>query len=175
MAKISYLIGDATDPKEIAGIKIIAHICNNRGAWGAGFVLALSNRWSGPEGLYRKRYKERGLALGEVQLIQVESDIFVANMIAQELGYTQDKNGRFIPPIRYEALKECLIFVSMVADAMGASVVAPRFGAGLAGGDWNEVENVINIAFHGIDVPIYIFDLPIENKKQTRKYPAQPT
>jgi hypothetical protein len=50
MNKINYLKGDATFP-EAKGTKIICHICNDLGAWGKGFVLAISKRWSEPVGL----------------------------------------------------------------------------------------------------------------------------
>ncbi len=43
MKEISYLVGDATTP-DTQGPKIISHICNDIGAWGKGFVLAISKR-----------------------------------------------------------------------------------------------------------------------------------
>ena len=73
-----FLKGDATSPN-MEGIKIIAHICNDIGGWGKGFVLALSKRWQQPEKEYRKWFKE-GLKfhLGGVQFVQVRVDILVA-------------------------------------------------------------------------------------------------
>lgn len=53
MKKIIYLKGDATNP-QTEGNKIIAHICNDLGGWGKGFVLAISRRWKKPENEYRK-------------------------------------------------------------------------------------------------------------------------
>lgn len=38
MNAIHYVKGDATCPMT-PGTKIIAHICNDRGGWGKGFVL----------------------------------------------------------------------------------------------------------------------------------------
>ena len=43
MKEIIYLKGDATSP-QVSGYKIIVHICNNRGSWGAGFVMAISEK-----------------------------------------------------------------------------------------------------------------------------------
>ena len=48
MNKIIYLKGDATKPEGL-GTKIIAHVCNDVGLWGKGFVLAVSKRWKFPE------------------------------------------------------------------------------------------------------------------------------
>ena len=84
MGKINYVIGDATAPQG-DGLKIICHVCNTFGAWGAGFVMALSNKWFKPEQFYRNKTEYN---LGEVELVRVEDDIVVANMIGQEgIGY----------------------------------------------------------------------------------------
>ena len=47
MKMINYLKGDATNP-EISGNKIIAHICNDVGGWGKGFVVAVSKGGKNP-------------------------------------------------------------------------------------------------------------------------------
>jgi hypothetical protein len=49
---ITFLTGDATFP-EGDGPKLIAHIVNDRGGWGHGFVVAISKRWKAPEKQYR--------------------------------------------------------------------------------------------------------------------------
>jgi len=80
---IEYIKGDATAP-QAKGVKIIAHICNNIGGWGKGFVLAVSKRWKAPEQSYRKWHRERAnndFELGNIQVIQVEQYIHVANML----------------------------------------------------------------------------------------------
>ena len=147
---IHYLKGDATEP-EGYGDKLIIHVCNNQGAWGAGFVLALSRKWKAPEYYYRRKRKH---SLGNVQFVQVEignrNNITVANMIAQVLN---DKNG---VNLRYMALYKCLLIVNEYAVKNKCTIHAPRFGAGLAGGNWKLIEQKINRA---IDVPIYIYDL----------------
>jgi O-acetyl-ADP-ribose deacetylase (regulator of RNase III) len=151
MKKIKYLKGDATRPQG-DGNKIICHICNDIGAWGAGFVLALSKRWSEPEEAYREMSKEE-LMLGKVMLVPVEDNISVANMIAQR-GVGISPNGE--PPIRYGALRACLAAVNNVAYRTGASLHMPRIGAGLAGGDWNTIEQIIEDC---ASVDVYVYDL----------------
>lgn len=71
---IKYLVGDATFPLG-TGNKIIAHICNDIGGWGLGFVLALSKRWKQPEKEYRQWHLSKATSnfkLGEIQLVKVE-------------------------------------------------------------------------------------------------------
>lgn len=102
--KILYIKGDATSPLS-KGNKIIAHICNDIGGWGKGFVLAISKKWKEPEINYRKWYNSKeNFELGEVQFIQVEQYIYISNMIGQK-GI---KTGSKEPPIRYEAVEKCL-------------------------------------------------------------------
>lgn len=132
MKAIQYLQGDATSP-QAEGNKVIAHICNDLGGWGKGFVLAVSRRWPEPEADYRKWHSEQSqndFGLGAVQLVQVEPEIWVANMIGQR-GLKASKEG---PPIRYDALRRCLEKLAVFASGNGASVHMPRIGCGLAGG-----------------------------------------
>ena len=148
---IKYTRGDATAPVG-SGLKIIVHICNDIGAWGAGFVLALSKKWTAPEEHYRALGK---WTLGDVHFIRVEDDIIVANMIAQE-GIGPDESGR--PPIRYSALREALYQVDYYAwmnHEHNASIHMPRIGCGLAGGSWALVEEDIKSA---IDCPVTVYD-----------------
>jgi O-acetyl-ADP-ribose deacetylase (regulator of RNase III) len=154
---IAYLKGDATQPIG-EGKKIIAHICNNEGRWGRGFVMALSKRWSKPENEYRKwsSSKDEDFELGSVQFVTVEDEIMVANMISQAgIGI---RNGR--PPIRYDALATCLDRVAMRAKLDGASVHAPRIGCGLAGGRWDEIEKIIQDKLIKEGIGVFIYDLP---------------
>lgn len=143
-----YVEGDATQPQG-DGLKIVAHVCNNKGAWGAGFVLAISKRWSQPEYYYRRRRKH---LLGDVQFVEVEENsIFVANMIAQVLGSKDGVN------IRYASLCKCLYTVHDYAVKNNCTIHAPRFGSGLSGGSWPIVEKMINTILS--DVKVYIYDL----------------
>ncbi len=48
MRAMSYVQGDATQPED-TGPRILVHVCNDVGAWGRGFVLAVSRRWATPE------------------------------------------------------------------------------------------------------------------------------
>ena len=106
MDSLEFVVGDATAPVG-DGNRLIAHICNDIGGWGKGFVLAISARWPDPERDYRRWHLEReqnDFALGALRLVQVSSDTWVANMVAQH-GVRASSDG---PPIRYDALGACL-------------------------------------------------------------------
>ncbi len=153
---IHYLTGDATQPIG-EGVKIIVHICNDIGGWGAGFVLALSKHWRQPEEEYRNWYKSgKDFVLGEVLFVQVGPELFVANLIGQQ-GIRHGNDGT--PPIRYEAIAEGLKKVTAFANANTASVHMPRIGCGLAGGKWEQVEPIIldTLIAAGVEVTVYDF------------------
>lgn len=157
MATIRYLQGDATQP-QATGNRIIAHICNDQGGWGKGFVAALSKHWGGPEAAYRSWYQDRpgnDFGLGAIRLVPVEPDLWVANLVAQH-GDRATSEG---PPIRYEAVRTCLRKLAQEAAKRGASVHMPRIGCGLAGGSWEEIEPIISdeLTSKGIEVTVYDF------------------
>ncbi|MBV8327119.1 macro domain-containing protein [Chryseobacterium sp.] len=156
MKTIQYLKGDATNP-QVEGNKIITHICNDIGGWGKGFVLAISKRWKEPENEYRNWYRfrsENNFGLGELQIIQVEQYVYVANMIGQK-GIKTGSNGI---PVRYEAIEKCLEELSKQALRINASIHMPRIGCGLAGGKWEQIEPIIERTLRANDVEVYVYD-----------------
>ena len=151
---IRYTIGDATRPQG-DGRKVIAHICNDEGKWGAGFVLAISKRWKEPELQYREWSRQvPPPQLGAVQFVDVEPGLTVANMIGQH-GIRRGKGGT--PPIRYEAVELALQRCALYAAAHQATVHMPRIGCGLAGGEWARIEPIIKeqLATKGIETFVY--------------------
>lgn len=175
---IHYLKGDATQP-QTEGPAIIVHVCNDIGAWGAGFVLAISRRWPQVEDAYRD-WAEHGLhkkkdeataplfdngpalnnpefKLGSVQFVRVPHALIVANLIGQRDIRRKSTDPA---PVRYHAIRKGLARVREVALLQGASVHMPRIGCGLAGGIWEEVEDLIltELASHGVDTYIYDYN-----------------
>lgn len=157
MSAIRYVTGDATMPTG-SGPRVIAHIVNDSGGWGRGFVVALSHRSSRPELAYRAWYRDRAVndfRLGSVQMVRCATELWVANMIGQ---HGMRKPGRAEPaPIRYEAVNTALAALGRHAFALGASVHMPRIGCGLAGGEWARIEPMIlvNLCGNAIDVTVY--------------------
>ncbi len=153
MKTISYVKGDATLP-QMTGNRIIAHVCNDMGRWSKGFVLSISKRWLEPEKAY-KQWHQRGddFVLGEIQLVEVEKDIWVANMIAQHKIKPYEEI-----PIRYEAVAQCLEKLATFAKKYDATLHLPRIGCGLAGGEWEKVEALIIKHLCEKDLHVFVYD-----------------
>jgi len=152
MSEIQYIKGDATNPGA-RGVKIIAHICNDLGKWGKGFVLAISKKWPHVRQEYLRWYND-GAKLGEVQFVEATPHIVIANMIAQK-GIKTGSKG---PPIRYDAVKECLYQVGEGAIRLNATVHMPRIGCGLAGAKWGKIEPIIEATLLRSNIQTFVYD-----------------
>lgn len=153
--EINYLKGDATNPMA-EGNKIIVHICNDLGGWGKGFVMAISKRWKLPEQKYREWFKSNeNFNLGQVQFVQVENELWIANLIGQH-KINKDENGN--APIRYEAILIGLELVAKFAIENNATIHMPRIGCGLAGGTWDKIEPIINSTLVENNLMVSVYD-----------------
>lgn len=130
---MQYQFCDATIP--LKKRSMIIHICNDQKIWGAGFVLALEKRY--PKA--KEAYLQQDLALSDVQFVQVEEQILVANMVAQK-GIIGPDNPH---PIDYDALDQCLQKVFEKAQNENYAIQMPQIGVGLAGGDWEIIKTLI--------------------------------
>lgn len=157
---IQYHTGDASQPIG-SGPRILAYLGNDQGAWGKGFVMHLSSRWPAA----RDRYMawragdlvgEPPFALGSVLLTEVEDELWVSCLLAQE--GLKAVGGQ--PPVRYPALGVALEQLAAEAVQLGASVHMPRIGTGLAGGDWRRAEPLIERYLVQSGVDVWVYDLP---------------
>jgi len=152
---ITYVKGDVRTPSG-NGRKIIVHCCNDIGAMGAGVAAALFHKWPSVKSEYKQWHRsKKGFELGAVQFVKVDTDIVVGNMIGQK-GI---KTVGGVPPIRYGAIRKCLERVAEAAVRNNASVHGPKFGAGLAGGSWDEIERLIEETICARDIEVTIYEL----------------
>ncbi len=162
---IHYLNGNASiaipavRPEYVA----ILQVCNDVGAYGAGFSGEIEKRYPGVRALYKKYVaRKTGPYLrGSVQYIHVDDYVVVVNMIAQR-GYRARATDP--PVIDYSALTTCLSRVAydLVKDYRlanhGWTIQMPRIGCGLAGGDWSKVENIIQLTLCAAGASPYVYD-----------------
>ena len=147
MNPIAHVKGDCIQAaKQLArdGAQVlIPHITNNIGAWGSGFVTALSREWEGPEATYRS--SEVGTSLGKI-CYWGQGGIIVVNMCAQNgimSHSTGDRSQVNNKPIRYAALVECMNAIKMHFGEH-RTICAPKFGSDRAGGNWDFIEELID-------------------------------
>lgn len=147
--------------QNIGSTVIIPHVCNNINSFGAGFAAYLSNRCP----IVKENFHMLGnkSKLGYVQYISIKKDqihnheLIIANMIAQNKTISKD-NPR---PLNYEALLKCMMDVRNFSKAHRqkynnkVEIHCPRFGSGLAGGNWEFIEDLIIDIWYDIPITIY--------------------
>lgn len=155
---IVYVDGDATKPTQ-PGVQVICHICNDLGAWGKGFALAVDKLSKDPKEYYLRQAKYgKNFGLGQVQWTFVNPQLAVVNMIAQH-GLRSGSNPK---PLDGRALYRCLKKVDVACHALirdpddkRLTIHMPKIGSGLAGGDWTFIEAVIDCALPNWKVFVY--------------------
>lgn len=155
---LRFLRGDATSPRTF-GPKIIAHVCNDRGGRGKGFVPALSRRRPEPEQEHRSWHHGRAgddFGLGAVRPVPVSPDVRVADVVAQH-GVRRGSGG---PPIRYRASDTCPSRLAEHALEPATTVHMPHSGCGRAGEHWERVQPLVEerLSSQGVHVTVYDTD-----------------
>ncbi len=137
---IKYIVGDITNPIGNDN-RFIIHCCNDCGKMGKGVAKALYEKWPQVRNKFIESYNQSfNSNLGDIQTVKIDKHLVVINIIGQH-GIQCNENA--IPPIRYDAIRECLKKVYILCSKHNASVHAPMFGAGLAGGNWVEISKII--------------------------------
>jgi O-acetyl-ADP-ribose deacetylase (regulator of RNase III) len=166
---VTIVKGDVTNPIG-DGKKIIVHCCNDINSFGSGVAGCIARKWPTAKEHYHN-WADCDLhtifALGQVQFVRVEHDISVCNLIGQRGINGEEIDGVFLPPVRYEALREGFLRVrkaiTKVKDPV--SLHFPMLGAGLAGGDWVCIYELIREVFEDARLPITIYAFDDVNLK----------
>lgn len=151
---------------------IVPHVCNNINAFGAGFASSISQNYP----VVKANFHMLGnhSKLGYSQFVTTrengknKSKIVIVNMIAQNKLIDRIKNPR---PLNYASLACCMISVRDFIHKLNneseikTQIHAPKFGSGLAGGNWNFIENLIEDIWGNI--PVFIYQ-KVDNKRLVR-------
>ena len=155
--RVMHVQGDALKPRG-SGDKVLVHVVNDRTPrWGGGFALAVGRHWPAVQRDFISWVEEdRGrLRLGSHRVVETAPGLYVASIVAMH-GYGPAAK----PRIRYGALESGLRDVETFAREKGASVHAPRLGAGQAGGAWNVVEGLLEEVLCAQGVPVTVYTVP---------------
>ena len=121
-------------------INFILQVCNNSGKYGAGLSGAIGSKWP----VVEKDYRSLGhdIEMGSIQISTIDRHLAVVNMIAQ-YGVRSMTNPH---PLDYRALEMCLVRLYTILYTVAKKkkdtkfkIWCPKIGAGLAGGDWNNI------------------------------------
>jgi O-acetyl-ADP-ribose deacetylase (regulator of RNase III) len=117
---------------------LIIHGCNCHNNMGKGIAKTISHYWPGARVADSKTIKGDKSKLG-TYTSYTENGLTIVN------GYTQYNYGRGVHA-DYKAIKE--LFDKVALDFPNEVIGIPKIGAGLAGGDWNIIKDIINNCGH---------------------------
>ena len=134
---IEYRKGNLLDVKS----GIIIHGCNAQGVMGSGVALAIKQKYPIVYNDYRAEYEYRHnkLFLGTCIKSWVDDELMVINAITQQ-DYGRD-GKRYV---NYVAIVNVFSEAIVTASAYDYILNFPKIGAGLGGGDWSIIEQLIN-------------------------------
>ncbi|QHJ78840.1 MAG: hypothetical protein [Caudoviricetes sp.] len=128
-----------------------AHGTNCQAAMGSGIAPQIAKAFPQVEEadrLYHKlndHYHCKHNMLGTVFPVSLTNNVTVFN------AYTQYNPGR---DLRIDSLRDCFEMLNIMAR--GAILMIPRIGAGVAGGDWDEISKIIEEQTP--DLTVYVID-----------------
>ena len=142
---IKYVKGDLFSVKS----GIIAHGVNTKGAFGSGIAYVMSVTYPEVRERYLEKHSKNGWQLADVQVVDLNNGLFIANCA------TQDDYGLGQVHANYEAIRVCMEKLKRLAKMRNLTISIPRIGAGLAGGSWATIEQILKEVFDDHDVIVY--------------------
>ena len=140
--------GDLINMALDGGFDVIVHGCNCHCCMGAGIADTIANVF--PKALIADCKTTVGdtRKLGTYTFAE-EKGVIVVN------AYTQNDYTRHKVDVDYDALRSCFSLIKR--DFSGKRIGYPLIGAGLAGGDWDIIEKIIDEELDGEDHTLVIY------------------
>lgn len=139
---INYIEGDLIELAKQGAFDVIAHGCNCRSAMGAGIAPQMAKAF-GCDKFWMERLGTTITKLGNIDyqhFIIEEKELTVVNAYTQ-YNYGRNHDDGDAIPFSYEAFTLCMKKMNNIFE--GKHIGLPKIGAGLAGGDWSLIENII--------------------------------
>lgn len=128
---------------------VIAHGVNCRGAFGAGIACQMAKLYPSVKETYLSDPKK--WQLGTIQYCPI-GRLTIANC------FTQNRYGREGKYANYAAIASCFF---KLLKGHSYDIAMPRIGAGLGGGDWRIIEELLGdaVAMAGYEGNVYVHSL----------------
>jgi len=147
--KIIYKVGNLLNAPEL----VILHSCNASGKFASGVAKTIRERYPEAYADYMDNFKSGEIKLGKIFIIPC-LDIIIINIIGQQnYGY----DGKQY--CDYAAIRECLSKANAFCQEYEIKEIAmPRIGAGLGGGNWEVIEQIIEEEFTYTQPVVYVLN-----------------
>lgn len=169
--EINYIHGDLIELAKEGKFDVIAHGCNCMSTMGAGIAPQMAKAF-GCDRFDMERHGRninklgnidyQTFVLGEKAIWSLEDaknnrnepELTVVNAYTQ-YNYGRNHKGGTITPFDYEAFTLCMRKINHIFSLKHIGL--PKIGAGLAGGDWEKIEQIINCELYLCTVTIVTY------------------
>jgi O-acetyl-ADP-ribose deacetylase (regulator of RNase III) len=165
--------GDLIKLAKQGKFEVIAHGCNCQSKMGAGIAVEMANTF----GCNRFPMENQGPSIRKLGNIDFktfilgsngaiwswedknsntlhEPELYVINAYTQNMYGKNHKDGISVP-VDYEAIALCMRKINVLFKDMHIGL--PKIGAGLAGGDWEKIKNIIKTELTDCHITIVIY------------------
>lgn len=155
MNKYKEIEGNLITLAKLGEFDVIAHGCNCFCSMESGIAVQMAKEFGVNQySLESSSCKGDINKLGQIEWLRNGSILSVVN------AYTQYKYGKnhtdgISKPLDYEALTLCMRKINRVFK--GEHIGLPQIGAGLGGGDWNKIKEIIKTELKDCMVTVVIF------------------
>lgn len=165
---INYIEGDLIEYAKKGMFDVIAHGCNCLSTMGAGIAPQMASSFGcdkfkmellGPDVTKLGNIDYQTFVLGENSIWSLEDaknnqdepELIVVNAYTQHMYGKNHKDGVSMP-FDYEAFTICMR--KMNEKFRGKHIGLPMIGSGLAGGNWNRIESIIESTLYNCRVTV---------------------
>lgn len=121
---------------------VIVHGCNTKGVMGAGVAKAIKEKYPECYEKYKRSIDNNWHELGDV--VWWEKDgLYIANALTQN-NFGRNAMTRYVD---YQAVHRCFYEVCSAFYEETDCIHFPKIGAGLGGGNWEVIEQLILAAY----------------------------
>lgn len=148
---IKYVKGDLLS----SGLPLLAHGCNMQGVMGSGIALQIKREYPYAYSAYIKGLRD-GRQLGDIIPSFSENNPIIINCLTQK---DYGKDGKVY--VSYKAIEDCFNKLFFFCDEWEIPEMGmPKIGAGLGGGDWNRIENILKSSMKILNnTKVYVYEL----------------
>lgn len=157
---IELIQGDIFDTHNV----VIAHGVNCRGGFGSGIAGQIAKKYPKVREEYLKYHNEVGWQLADIQIIgcgelmgptSTNPNSYYKPRIIVNCATQDAYLPRGVLHANYHAIERVCKKLRHFCKEENHTLALPKIGCGLAGGDWNAVEEIYQNVFHDMDVKVY--------------------
>lgn len=140
----------------------MAHGVNCSGGFGSGVAGQIAKYYPSVKQMYLEKYNQLGWGLGQVQEVPVPhikaiGSFTIFNCATQKQYGRDPKSQPLGMYVSYEAIRECMYRLHEYLEQGKISKLGiVKIGSDLGGGDWCQIEKIINDVFSDIDIYVYV-------------------